>query len=150
MTAFEDASAIVSRYTPEPGRRPIDPEAAVVISDLSRVEVSSAIWRKQRLGDLTPGQARVLVNAFLTDLQAGDEPATARTATYVPVAVSSEILDRGVVLCGAHGLLAYDAVQLASAIHARAADSGVGDFITYDVALHRAAAIEGFQVNPLA
>jgi uncharacterized protein len=149
VTVFEDSSAIVTRYTPEPGRQRMDHDAPVVISDLSRVEVSSAIWRKHHIGDLSPSQARVLINALLADMGAADEPATPSTTTYLPVAVSPEILDRGVGLCGTHGLRAYDAVQLASAIQARTADSGVSDFVTYDVALHRAAAAEGFRVNPL-
>lgn len=149
MTVFEDSSALVTRYTPELGRQPIEHDVPVVVSDLSRVEVSSAIWRKQRMGDLSPKQARVLVDEFLADMGAAGEPGAAST-TYLPVAIGPEILDRGVALCGTHGLRAYDAVQLASAIQARAADSSVNDFVTYDVALHRAAAAEGFRVNPLS
>ena len=67
--------------------------------------------------------------------------------TYLPVAVETAVLDAAVALCGVHGLRAYDAVQLASAVRARAADSSLTDFVTYDVALHRAAAAEGFRVN---
>lgn len=159
MTVFEDASAIVARYASEPGRQQVPRASVVVVSSVSRVEVASAIWRKQRIGELSPSQARTLVDAFGADLAALPEhpdlpdppdhirPADADTVTYLPVAVDTAVLDAAVALCGVHGLRAYDAVQLASAVRARAADSSVTEFVTYDVALHRAAAAEGFRVN---
>lgn len=148
MTVFEDASAIVTRYASEPGRQDVPRESVVVVSAVSRVEVGSAIWRKQRIGELSPDQARVLVDAFLADLGSG-QPSTGVAVTYLTVAVGTELLDTAVALCGVHGLRAYDAVQLASAMRARAADPSVSEFVTYDLTLHRAAAVEGFRVNPL-
>jgi predicted nucleic acid-binding protein len=66
------------------------------------------------------------------------------------VAASSDVLDTAVTLCGVHGLRAYDAIQLASAVRARAVDATLTELVTYDVSLHRAAAAEGFLVNPLS
>lgn len=152
MTVFEDASALVARYAAEPGRRPSRARVVVVVvSAVSRVEVTSAIWRKQRMGELSPGQARTLVDAFISDLTnpGMGETGDADAVTYLPVAVGPAVLDTAVGLCGVHGLRAYDAVQLASALRARVADPDVTDLVTYDVALHRAAAAEGFRVNPL-
>ncbi|HEY4315960.1 MAG TPA: hypothetical protein VGO19_10695 [Actinomycetes bacterium] len=40
-------------------------------------------------------------------------------------------------------------MQLASAVRARAVDPTLSALLTYDVALHRAAAAEGFAVNVL-
>lgn len=144
MTVFEDASAIVTRYVTEPGRERAARSPVVVIADMSQVEVSSAIWRKQRMGELSPGQARVLVDAFLDDLSSSQQPSREAAVTYLPVSTSTGVLDAAVSLCGVHGLRAYDAVQLACALLARAADPTVTVFITHDVALHRAAAAEGF------
>lgn len=147
MTVFEDASAIVARYASEPGRQQRPRAPVVVVSGVSQVEVSSAMWRKQRIGELSPDQARVLVDAFLSALRS--RSSSPDTVTYLPVSVSADVLDTAVVVCGVHGLRAYDAVQLASAIQARAADPTITEFVTYDASLHRAAAAEGFRVNQL-
>jgi predicted nucleic acid-binding protein len=150
LSVFEDASALVTRYVVETGRETPVRSSVVVISAVSQVEVASAIWRKQRMGELSPSRARVLVDAFLTDLNASyQRPSATAAVTYFPVATSTAVLDDAVGLVGIHGLRAYDAVQLASAVLARAADPTLTELITYDVALHRAAAAEGFTVNEL-
>lgn len=148
MTVFEDATAIVARYAAEPGRQRVPRAPVVVVSAVSRVEVSSAIWRKQRIGELSPDQARVLVDAFLADLSSGQTSSEAGV-TYLAVAVGKAVLDTAVALCGVHGLRAYDAVHLASAMRARAADRRLTQFVTYDRTLHRAAAAENFRVTSL-
>lgn len=146
MTAFADASAIVKLYAEEPGSDAMSARDVIVVSAISRVEVTAALWRKHRIGDLSPTEARVLVDAFLADWAAtsGDTPA------YVPVAVGPAVLDTAVALCGVHGLRAYDAVQLASAVQARDADPAIDAFLAADVALVRAAAAAGFDVPELA
>jgi len=150
MSVFEDASALVTRYVADTGRDTPARASVVVISAVSQVEVASAIWRKQRMGELSPSRARVLVDAFLRDLHASyRQPSATAGVTYLPVATSTAVLDDAASLVGIHGLRAYDAVQLASAVLARAADPAVSELITYDVALHRAAAAEGFTVNEL-
>jgi uncharacterized protein len=149
VSVFEDASAIVARYVDEIGRTVPERPSVVVMSAVSRVEVASAIWRKQRLGELSPNQARFLVDAFLGDLARSPQPRTTAEVTYLPVAISTAVLNDAVNFCGIHGLRAYDAVQLASAVQARAADPTLTELITYDVALQRAAAAEGFAVNEL-
>jgi predicted nucleic acid-binding protein len=148
MSVFEDASALVTRYVVETGRETPVRSSVVVISAASQVEVASAIWRKQRMGELSPGRARVLVDAFLGDLNASyQRPSATAVVTYLPVATSTAVLDDAVNLVGIHRLRAYDAVQLASAVRARAADPTLTELLTYDVALQRAAAAEGFAVN---
>jgi predicted nucleic acid-binding protein len=150
VTVFEDASAIVTRYVAEPGRRRAAQPSVVVMSAVSQVEVASAIWRKQRIGELSPNQARVLVDAFLADLDSSGQQSPAAAVIYLAVAASTGVLDTAVALCGVHGLRGYDAIQLASAVRARAVDPTLTELVTYDVALHRAAAAEGFLVNPLS
>jgi hypothetical protein len=90
------------------------------------------------------------VDVFLADLNAAPHaPNPSAAVTYLPVATSTAVLDTAVSFCAIHSLRAYDAVQLASAVRARAADPTLSALLTYDVALHRAAAAEGFAVNVL-
>ena len=142
MTAFADASAVVKLYAEEPGSQEVSRWRVLVVASVTRVEVSAALWRKQRLGELSTQDARTLVSAFLADWAAPgpDVP------SYVPVAMSGPVADTAVMLCGTHGLRAYDAVQLASAMLARRADAGIDIFLATDKALLRAAAAEGFDV----
>jgi uncharacterized protein len=115
------------------------------VSGLSRVEVSAAIWRKHRNGELSAADARLLVDAFLADwVDARREP-----ARFVSVAPTANVLVDAVTLTGVHGLRAYDAVQLASARAARATAPEVTSFLCFDGTLSRAAAAEGFAVNEL-
>ena len=145
MTAFGDTSAVVKLYADEADSEVVRREPHLVVSMLTRVEVTSALWRKHRVGELSAYEARLLVDTFLIDWTG----VRSTGPTLLPVRPAASVLDAAVSLCGVHGLRAYDAVQLATAIRSRAADSGVGEFMTYDIALHRAAAAEGFQVNPI-
>jgi len=145
VTAYADTSAVVKLYADEPDSHLVRGDSHFVVSTLTRVEVAFAIWRKHRVGDLSTYEARLLIDTFLIDWAGKD----ATGPTFLPVAPAAIVLDAAVSLCGVHGLRAFDAVQLASAIQARTADSSVSNFVTYDVALHGAAAAEGFRVNPL-
>ena len=86
---------------------------------------------------LSPNQARVLVDAFLADLDTSGQSSTTDAVTYLAVAATTDVLDTAVTLCGIHGLRAYDAVQVASAVRARGVDATVSELVTYDVTLHR-------------
>ena len=61
---------------------------------------------------------------------------------------TAAILDRAADTAAAHGLRAYDAVQLASAIVARTADPDLTSFACFDDRLSDAARIEGFTTIP--
>lgn len=139
---FADSSALVKLYADEPGfeviRSIIEP---MVVSHIARVEVPAAIWRKHRMGELTIEDARILVSAFEFDLH-GD------LAAFVPVAVTSAILDDAARLVATHGLRAYDGLQLASATAARQHVPGCRTFAAFDADLRRAAAVEGFGLAP--
>jgi hypothetical protein len=60
------------------------------------------------------------------------------------VAVTGSILDEAARSVGRHPLRAFDAVQLASALAARAADPELTAFACFDDALADAARAEGF------
>ena len=51
---FADSSALVKLYADEPGHEQVRQPMHLVVAQLARVEVPSAIWRKQRLGELDP------------------------------------------------------------------------------------------------
>lgn len=144
MTAFADSSALVTLYADEPGHQQIRKLSSPVVSQLARVEVPSAIWRKHRLGELDAGLARVLADAFEADWFGGDE----HPPRFVPVATTGSVLDEAAQLCAVHGLRAYDAIQLASALAARVHLPELRTLAAFDHHLRAAAAAEGFDLLP--
>ena len=56
MTVFADSSALVKLYADEPGHEPVRALSRLVVSQLARVEVPSAIWRSSVSGSWTQGQ----------------------------------------------------------------------------------------------
>lgn len=75
MPIFVDTSSLVKFYYPEPDSERIETfllEAEhIYISNLTVVEVASALARKVRTGDLKKEQETVIWNTFLDDLQIG-------------------------------------------------------------------------------
>jgi uncharacterized protein len=114
------------------------------MSVLARVEVTAAIWRKHRAGALNLDDSLVLIRAFQVDC-AG---APSRQPRFLAVAVAEAVLVRATELTGNHGLRAYDAVQLASALAARDVDERCATFASFDKDLARAARAEGFETLP--
>lgn len=110
------------------------------MSALAQVEVPAALWHKQRLGELGPEACALLVRAFTADLLAG-----VSMTRLLGVAVTDRVLADAARLTGSRRLRAYDAVQLACARAARAADPGVTIFACFDVTLSAAASAEGFR-----
>lgn len=144
MIAFADSSALVKLYADEPDHQLVRKLDVLVVSALARVEVPAAIWRKNRMGELDPADAAVLIAAFEADYHGstGDQP------RFAVVAATASVLEAAARLVAAHGLRAYDAVQLASA---QAAAQTVPDCRTvavFDVTLRAAAAAAGFAVLP--
>lgn len=117
---------------------------AVAVSALSRVEVPAALWRKQRIGELSAEDAALLGDAFAIDYHGHkDQP-----PRFAAVAIGGALLEQAAALVPAHGLRAYDATQLACALAARAADPGCRDFACFDTALRSAASRRGFRLVP--
>lgn len=67
---------------------------------------------------------------------------------FAVVAVTDPVLDAAARLAATHGLRAYDAVRLACALAAREAEPACETMLAADIALHRAAAAEGFAIRP--
>lgn len=145
VTTFHDASALVKRYLREPGSDIVRSiTERIVVSDLSLVEVPSAIWRKQRSGSVTSEDAGLLVSAFGYDAR-GDADAPPR---FSGVSLAGEVLERAADLLPRYELRTGDAVQLASALAARASLEGCDVFVAFDRRLRAAAVAEGFTLLP--
>jgi predicted nucleic acid-binding protein len=122
----------------------------LVISQLARAEVPSALWRKQRMGELSTEDAAVLCAEFEADYATDEAIDASASSPFVPVAVGPSLLDEAARLVAVHGLRSADAIQLASALAARAASPDVGTFAAFGAALRRAAAAEAFALYPSA
>ncbi|MGH8970049.1 MAG: type II toxin-antitoxin system VapC family toxin [Actinomycetes bacterium] len=144
MIHFVDSSALVKLYADEEGHQLVRRLAVMVVSHLTRVEVPAALWRKQRIGELSPADVQVLRAEFEADWFGSPDD----DRRFVAVAATSGVLDDASRLTGIHGLRAYDAIQLASARAARAADPACGAVAAFDDHLRAAAAAEGFALVP--
>lgn len=116
----------------------------MIVSQLARVEVPAAIWRKHRIGELTPGQARILVGDFEADYLGTQQQAPRLTA----IRITPDLLATAARLCAVHSLRACDAVQLSTAIIARDVTAECDTLAAFDLSLRRAGAAEGFTVGP--
>lgn len=144
MSTYLDSSALVKRYADEAGAELIRPLSDIVVSALARVEIPAAFWRKHRAGDISATDAATLTAAFEWGWFDGD--AEAEPLAIVPP--NEEILDRAAHTTAVHGLRAYDAIQLATAVVARAADPDLTTFACFDERLADAARLEGFTTIP--
>jgi predicted nucleic acid-binding protein len=112
---FLDASAVVKRYVREPGTDVVltlfRGRRSLSVSRLSAAEVPAALARRARVGDLAREAARTAAARFEADLPSFDI-----------VEVRSRVVSLAAELVWQADLRAYDAVQLACALHL--SDSG--------------------------
>lgn len=134
----------MKRYAEEAGSDAVHELGTVVVSAVTRVEVPSALWRKQREQALAAEDAAVLTAVFESDYLGDDD----RPPELVALDVTGPILDEAARLTAAHALRALDAVQLATALAARRADPGCTTFACFDHRLREAAVVAGFTLHP--
>jgi predicted nucleic acid-binding protein len=110
---FLDTSALVKRYVREIGSdwvrnltRPRSPDA-IYIARITVVEITSAVTRRQLGHSLTTRQAGSLLGHFHRHL----------SGRFRVLELNPPIFDEAIRLARVHGLRAYDAVQLASALN---------------------------------
>lgn len=145
MTDFLDASAIVKLYVDEFDHQLVRHlSGPLLISQLSRVEVPSALWRKARAGEITADDARTLSGVFEFDYHVGPDG----DRRYTVVDVSGQLLEEGAALVARQQLRAFDSVQLACALSTRRHAEPPFTFVTYDRSLGEAARREGLRVAP--
>ena len=139
MHYYADSSALVQRHIEEGGsvwvrtHLIVSPAALIVTSDISVVEIFSALNRRVREGPLTPTTYQTL-RADVVNLCA---------TTYQCIELSLAIHDRAAGLLEQHALRAFDAIQLASALSAHEAiantNAGLLTFVSADQRLLDAA-----------
>lgn len=144
MTVFADSSALVKLYADEDDHEAVRELENLVVAQIARVEVPAAIWRKTRAGQLGAVSAAALVAEFEADYFGTRE----ELPRFAGIALAPGLLDDAAALSATRGLRAYDAVQLAAARVAAAADPTCGRFAAFDPALRTAAAAEGFVLIP--
>jgi predicted nucleic acid-binding protein len=140
---FADTSAVLKLYVDEPGSAEMRNLNLLVVSALSQVEGTSAIWRKTRICELDEMKAQHLIRRFQADLRSELVDRT----NLVAVPVTKELLNSAAALVPIHGLKSPDAIQLASANAVREADPDLDTFACYDKSLARAAASHGFSTH---
>ena len=145
MSVFADTSAVVKLYADEHGSRDVRAlEGPLVVSQMTRVEVPAALWRKHRMGESGVEDTGILVAEFEADYFG----APGEERRFSAVRITAEILEEAVRLTAVHGLRAYDAVRLASAKAVRSADPSCTSCAVFDKNLRAAAAMEGFTPTP--
>jgi uncharacterized protein len=109
---FLDSSGLAKRYVMEPGSFWVsdlldpDHENIVYISGLARVEVVSALMKKERMGGIDTAQTRNALMQFEYHLE----------NEYQILEPTPELLEEAKELVKAYPLRAYDAVQLVTAM----------------------------------
>ncbi|MBP2320724.1 putative nucleic acid-binding protein [Kibdelosporangium banguiense] len=144
MTVFADTSAVVKRYAKEPGQDLIRQIPILVVSQLARVEVSAALWGKERMGEISHREAAVLESLFEREYHHLDDG----PRVFSPVRVTPVVLEAGARLARKHRLRGFDSIQLASAILAAETAPEITEFAAWDKRLREAAAAEGFALIP--
>ena len=131
-------------YADEPDADQVRALSELVTARLARVEVPAAVWRKHRASELSAEHAAALIRAFEVDWLG----LPSRAGRFAVVALTDRVLNDAAGLCATDGLRGYDAVQLASAAAARAADPSCGSLACFDRDLRQASARRGFTLIP--
>ena len=146
---FFESSALVKAYVSEQGsawvRSLIDPIAGndIFVVRTTEIEITSAVVRRQRSGSLIASNATAALAAFRQDLH----------NRFQVTEVELALVRLAVVMVQAHGLRAYDALQLATVVQANRLRTAAGvaplTLVSADRELNAAATSEGLAVeNP--
>ncbi len=146
-TYVVDTSALVKRYVQETGSAWVEtmlaPTAghAIYVLEVTAVEVTSAVIRRQRGGTLSPADAVTILTQFRTDL----------TTEYQGIAITPTLLATAVAHSETYGLRAYDAMHLAGATLLQAYRAGLDlsplILLSADEELNAAATAAGLLVD---
>ena len=142
MKIFLDTSSLIKLYHNEIGTDILDrlfednEVGEIFLSDIAKVEFTSAIWKKVRTKDLTSDEATDIIASFLDDYD-----------KYTFIDVDSELISIArdlVVKYGLKGLRTLDSVQLASIIEVK---TGLSFAVTADVLLKSLIEFEGINTK---
>jgi predicted nucleic acid-binding protein len=138
---FWDSSALIPllirETTSDVLRALVLVDAEIAASFLTRLEVASALWRRDHNNELSADEHAAADDAFEKLNESSSEIGDIVGAREIAL----ELITR-------HALRSGDAIQLASALIACAYDPASLPFVTLDNALAAAARAEGFIVLP--
>jgi predicted nucleic acid-binding protein len=144
---FADTSALIKRDVPETGSPWVQAwfapgqDTILVISELTIVELSSALARRERDGSIPPAVATTFRNDVTFHIE----------HVYLVVRLQSDIIAEASRLVSVHPIRTLDAIQLAAARESISLLGSTPTFISADQRLLAAAALEGFPIdNPNA
>ncbi len=144
---FFDTSGIVKRYIREMGTAWVQAVTAqtagnlIFLARITAVEVTSAVTRRQRAGDISLADAATILGQFRLDL----------LSEYALIEITPSLLANAMRLAEIHGLRAYDAVQLGVAVELHSQRLGGGlppiTLVSSDQELNTAARAAGLAVE---
>jgi predicted nucleic acid-binding protein len=141
MNLFFDTSSLFKLYHQEDGTKELmdffssNQIESIYLSDISRIEFSSAVWKKCRKKEISEEIASLLIEKFETD-----------SKNYLFVIQSDKLIRHAKNLMSKHwktGLRTLDSIQLASAL----AEKNIDIFFTSDRILAEIALNEGLKVK---
>lgn len=139
MVRFWDTSALVpllvEEATSQSCRSLLQDKLPMVVWALTRTELSSALWRRARAGDIRQVDVPIALKRL-----------AALATRWNEVTDLDLVRDRADRLLAVHPLRAADALQLAAALVVCEERPKGRDFITSDGALASCAQAEGFNV----
>ena len=109
---YLETSALVKLYVREPGTEGLLQLAGhahknrFAVLSLSRVELRSAIRRREREGDISTTIASLVLDRFDQHMD----------AKFLKQVINDTVLDRAVALIDSYSLRAYDSIQLAGCL----------------------------------
>lgn len=112
------------------------PENRLAVLSLARVELPSAVRRRERAGDVLADEAVDILARFTQHV----------TDIYLQQPVTDAVIETAVGLIDSHALRALDALQLAGCISMGVAQSVTPTFVCADVDLVQAAVACGLPV----
>jgi predicted nucleic acid-binding protein len=142
MKIFLDTSSLIKLYHTESGTKELDSLfeinsiQEIFLSEISKIEFNSAIWKKVRTKDLTIDEATEITDSFTNDY-----------ANYSFVGSDYDLILRAkdlVTKYGVQGLRTLDSIQLASIIEIK---SDLSFAVTADHLLHTLINLEGIKTT---
>lgn len=141
MILYADTSALVKKYVRETGSDQViaffDTFEVIGTVALTQVEMASAMSKAVRQGWADESAMAAAWQTFLS-----------HWPTHTRLTVTPAIMDRAISLAWQHGLRAYDALHLASALIWQEAVADQVTFACFDKRLLEAAQAEGLQIWP--
>lgn len=139
MIAYLDTSALVKLYHQESNSDLVEDFIRGVeeihLSEITKLEFRSAIWKKVRTGEVREENAVVSIDSFRSD-----------AGNYAWVAADPGIISSAQDLLMAHGrtgLRTLDSIQLASVLTLKEQDC---TFVTFDNSLKRISQLENVSI----